>query len=214
MNSELPAYSGRVRVKICGITSPHDGVTAAQLGADSIGLNFFAPSPRFVAPDVARAICFALPPFINRVALFVNEERERVLEVLDVVPADTLQFHGDETAQYCESFGLPYIKSVGVKPGIDVAAQIAQYRSAAGILLDSHDRVRWGGTGEAFDWALIPGERHTPLILAGGLNAENVAQAIQTVRPDAVDVSGGVEREKGIKDPSRIEAFIRGIRSV
>ena len=127
---------------------------------------------------------------------------------------DTLQFHGDETPEFCNSFGLPYVKSIGVKPGLDVAAAMASYGGASAVLLDQHDRVQWGGTGEAFDWALVPGERHRPMVLAGGLTPDNVCGAIRQVKPDAIDVSGGVEREKGIKDAALIAAFMRGVNRV
>jgi phosphoribosylanthranilate isomerase len=204
----------RVRVKICGITRVEDGQAAADAGADAIGLVFFPPSPRAVSRAQARLICMNLPPFVNRVGLFVNEDRETIEQTLADVPIDTLQFHGDETPEYCASFGVPYVKSVGVKPGVDVRHQMALYHTASAVLLDQHDRVRWGGTGETFDWALVPGERPVPLILAGGLTDENVANAVRTVGPDAVDVSGGVECSKGIKDAARIQAFIRGLQGV
>lgn len=204
----------RVRVKFCGITRVEDALSAARLGADAIGLVFYAPSPRAVSQADARAICLALPPFVNRVALFVNAEVAAVRDVLAAVPVDTLQFHGDETEAYCAAFGLPYVKAIGVRPGLDVASEIARYASASGVLLDQHDRVRWGGTGEAFDWALVPGERARPLVLAGGLTPDNVAEAVRRVRPDAVDVSGGVERARGVKDPALMDAFMRGLNRV
>ncbi|NKC14996.1 MAG: phosphoribosylanthranilate isomerase [Gammaproteobacteria bacterium] len=212
----------RVRVKICGLTRPGDAIAAAQAGADAIGLVFYPASPRAVSVAIARAICAVLPPFVSRAALFVNESAQRVEQVLAEVPIDTLQFHGDETSEYCASFGVPFVKAIGVKAGVDVAEEMARFETASGILLDSHDRVRRGGTGRAFDWALIPGKQpaeqpraqHPPIILAGGLNPVNVAAAVRTVQPYAVDVSGGVEREKGIKDAALIAAFMRGVNRV
>ena len=212
--TEIRAKIRRTRVKICGITQPEHGVCAAESGADAIGLVFYPPSARAVDIRVAATICAALPPFVSRVALFVNAPVEDVRRVLDACPIDTLQFHGDEEAQYCASFGVPYVKSIGVKPGVDVVAMVNRYPDASGVLLDQHDRVNWGGTGRAFDWALVPGERVKPTILAGGLTPDNVAEAVRTVRPEAVDVSGGVEASKGVKDAEKIKAFIRGVESV
>tara|TARA_B100000676_G_C18026377_1_gene815851 strand:- start:591 stop:1211 length:621 start_codon:yes stop_codon:yes gene_type:complete len=204
----------RVRVKICGIKSPEDGLVAAHAGADAIGLNFFPPSPRYVEPERARDIAQALPAYVNRVALFVNEPTETVERVLARVPVDTLQFHGDETPEFCSQFGMPYVKSVGVRARRDIELAAEQYVDATALLLDQFDRERWGGTGELFDWTLIPGERRMPIVLAGGLTADNVAEALRVVRPYAVDVSGGVESERGVKDPAKIEQFLRGVMSV
>ena len=204
----------RVRVKICGIKSPEDGLVAAHAGADAIGLNFFPPSPRYVEPERARDIAQALPAYVNRVALFVNEPTETVERVLARVPVDTLQFHGDETPEFCRQFGMPYVKSVGVRARRDIELAAEQYVDATALLLDQFDRERWGGTGKLFDWTLIPGERRMPIVLAGGLTADNVAEALRVVRPYAVDVSGGVESERGVKDPAKIEQFLRGVMSV
>ena len=204
----------RVRVKICGIKSPEDGLVAAHAGADAIGLNFFPLSPRYVEPERARDIAQALPAYVNRVALFVNEPTETVERVLARVPVDTLQFHGDETPEFCSQFGMPYVKSVGVRARRDIELAAEQYVDATALLLDQFDRERWGGTGELFDWTLIPGERRMPIVLAGGLTADNVAEALRVVRPYAVDVSGGVESERGVKDPAKIEQFLRGVMSV
>ena len=204
----------RVRVKICGIKSPEDGLVAAHAGADAIGLNFFPPSPRYVEPERARDIAQALPAYVNRVALFVNEPTETVERVLARVPVDTLQFHGDETPEFCSQFGMPYVKSVGVRARRDIELAAEQYVDATALLLDQFDRERWGDTGELFDWTLIPGERRMPIVLAGGLTADNVAEALRVVRPYAVDVSGGVESERGVKDPAKIEQFLRGVMNV
>ncbi|NWB89970.1 phosphoribosylanthranilate isomerase [Pseudomonas agarici] len=202
-----------VRSKICGITRIEDALAAVEAGADAIGLVFYAQSPRAVTFQRARAIIAALPPFVTTVGLFVNVSRCELGEILDAVPLDTLQFHGDETREQCEGFHRPYIKALRVKPGDDIAAACQAYPSASAILLDSYVEGVPGGTGEAFDWSLVPQGLSKPIILAGGLDAQNVADAIAQVRPYAVDTSGGVERSKGIKDPAKIKAFIQAVRA-
>ncbi|GAD63668.1 phosphoribosylanthranilate isomerase [Aquipseudomonas alcaligenes] len=201
-----------VRVKICGITRLEDALAAAAAGADAIGLVFYAKSPRAVDIEQARAILAALPPFVTSVGLFVDAERSELERILASVPLDLLQFHGDESVQQCEAFGRPYIKALRVKAGDDIAAQVARYPSAQGILLDAYVEGVPGGTGEAFDWSLIPQALSKPLILAGGLRPDNVAEAVSRVRPYAVDVSGGVEASKGVKDVEKVGAFIRAAR--
>ncbi len=201
----------RTRVKICGITRPEDGVMTARLGADAIGLVFYPPSPRFVNPEQARRIIMALPPFITTVGLFVNAEPAAVRAVLSVVPLTLLQFHGDEEPDYCAAFGWPYLKAVPMGAGADVYDYEQRFATAAGLLLDSHGGAQTGGSGRGFDWARIPAERHKPLILAGGLHPGNVAAAIRQVRPEAVDVSSGVEAAKGVKDGALIRAFLQGV---
>jgi phosphoribosylanthranilate isomerase len=201
-----------VRVKICGITRVEDALAAAKAGADAIGLVFYAKSPRAVDIEQARAILAALPPFVTTVGLFVDAERSELERILASVPLDLLQFHGDESVQQCEAFGRPYIKALRVKAGDDIAAQVARYPSAQGILLDAYVEGVPGGTGEAFDWSLIPQALSKPLILAGGLRPDNVAEAVSRVRPYAVDVSGGVEASKGVKDVEKVGAFIRAAR--
>ena len=201
-----------VRVKICGITRVEDALAAAAAGADAIGLVFYAKSPRAVDIEQARAILAALPPFVTSVGLFVDAERSELERILASVPLDLLQFHGDESVQQCEAFGRPYIKALRVKAGDDIAAQVARYPSAQGILLDAYVEGVPGGTGEAFDWSLIPQTLSKPLILAGGLRPDNVAEAVSRVRPYAVDVSGGVEASKGVKDVEKVGAFIRAAR--
>ena len=201
-----------VRVKICGITRVEDALAAAAAGADAIGLVFYAKSPRAVDIEQARAILAALPPFVTTVGLFVDAERSELERILASVPLDLLQFHGDESVQQCEAFGRPYIKALRVKAGDDIAAQVARYPSAQGILLDAYVEGVPGGTGEAFDWSLIPQTLSKPLILAGGLRPDNVAEAVSRVRPYAVDVSGGVEASKGVKDVEKVDAFIRAAR--
>ncbi|MDC7825451.1 phosphoribosylanthranilate isomerase [Pseudomonas sp. BLCC-B13] len=201
-----------VRVKICGITRVEDALAAVAAGADAIGLVFYAKSPRAVDIEQARAILAALPPFVTSVGLFVDAERSELERILASVPLDLLQFHGDESVQQCEAFGRPYIKALRVKAGDDIAAQVARYPSAQGILLDAYVEGVPGGTGEAFDWSLIPQALSKPLILAGGLRPDNVAEAVSRVRPYAVDVSGGVEASKGVKDVEKVGAFIRAAR--
>jgi phosphoribosylanthranilate isomerase len=197
-----------VRSKICGITRIEDALAAAEAGADAIGLVFYAKSPRAVNVQQAREIIRALPPFVTTVGLFVNASRCELTEILEAVPLDLLQFHGDETPADCEGYNRPYIKALRVRPGDDLEAACKLYASASGILLDTYVAGVPGGTGEAFDWSLVPARLSKPIILAGGLSPANVAQAIARVQPWAVDVSGGVEQSKGIKDHARIRAFI------
>jgi len=202
-----------VRSKICGITRVEDALAAADAGADAIGLVFYAKSPRAVSVPQARAIVAALPPFVTTVGLFVNASRCELNEILEAVPLDLLQFHGDETASDCAGYHRPYIKALRVRPGEDVRARCAEYPQAAGILLDTFVAGVPGGTGEAFDWRLVPEDPGCPIILAGGLTPENVTAAIRQVRPWAVDVSGGVEAQKGIKDAEKVRAFVAAVRA-
>ncbi|BBR53144.1 MULTISPECIES: phosphoribosylanthranilate isomerase [Pseudomonas] len=201
-----------VRSKICGITRIEDALAAAEAGADAIGLVFYAKSPRAVDVRQARAIIAELPPFVTTVGLFVNASRCELNEILEVVPLDLLQFHGDETPADCEGYHRPWIKALRVRPGDDLHAACQHYAGARGILLDTYVPGVPGGTGEAFDWSLVPASLSKPIILAGGLSADNVGQAIAQVRPYAVDVSGGVEQAKGIKDAAKIEAFMRAVK--
>lgn len=204
----------RTRIKICGITRPQDGQDAAQLGADAIGLVFYAPSPRAVNVEQATAICDALPPFVTRVGLFVNADRNEINTVLAEVPLDLLQFHGDETPADCEGYDRPYIKALRMAADVDVMAEAEAYERAAGILFDSYEAGVPGGTGQTFDWQRVPAGIKQPVILAGGLNPRNVATAVERVRPYAVDVSGGVETAKGIKDKGKMTAFINEVLRV
>jgi len=204
----------RTRVKICGITRPEDGSEAARLGADAIGLVFYAPSPRAVTVAQAQAVCAALPPFVSVVGLFVDAPAAEVLEVLQAVPLDVLQFHGDEAPAYCAAFGRPYLKALRMRDGLDVAAEARRYAEAQGLLLDTYVAGAAGGTGQAFDWRRVPQGLEQPLILAGGLTPDNVAAAITIARPYGVDVSGGVEQAKGIKSAAKMAAFMRGVESV
>lgn len=201
------------RVKICGITRSQDALAAARAGADAIGLVFAPESPRRVTLAQAVAIAQALPPFVSTVALFVNAERAEVEAVLEGLRPDLLQFHGDETPEYCASFGVPYIKAVRIRPGLDLLQFEAAHGGARGLLLDAYHPQRHGGTGERFDWNLIPAGLTKPVILAGGLTPDNVAEAIRSVRPWAVDVSSGVEASPGIKDRAAIGRFIQEVRN-
>ena len=202
-----------VRSKICGITRIEDALAAVAAGADAIGFVFYAKSPRAVTAVQARAIIAALPPFVTTVGLFVNASACELNETLDALTLDLLQFHGDETPEQCEGYHRPYIKALRVKAGDDIAGACNAYASASGILLDAYVEGVPGGTGQAFDWSLIPQDLSRPIILAGGLTVDNVAQAIAQVRPYAVDVSGGVEKSKGIKDHDKIRAFMRNVRA-
>ncbi|WP_268797220.1 phosphoribosylanthranilate isomerase [Pseudomonas huanghezhanensis] len=200
-----------VRSKICGITRIEDALAAVEAGADAIGFVFYAKSPRGVTAQQAKAIIAALPPFISTVGLFVNASACELNETLDAVPLDLLQFHGDETPEQCDGYHRPFIKALRVKAGDDIAAACRQYANASGILLDTYVEGVPGGTGETFDWALIPKGLSKPIILAGGLTSANVSQAIAQVHPYAVDVSGGVEQARGIKDHDKIRAFMSAV---
>ena len=202
------------RIKICGITRAEDALAAARSGADAIGLVFYQRSPRHVSVAQAEQLAEALPPFVTVVGLFVNAEAAFVREVLASVPLDMLQFHGDETPEYCEQFDRPYLKAIRVKAGVDLLQCASDFRSAKGLLLDAHVEGIPGGTGTAFDWALIPKQLPLPVILSGGLDAENVAAAIKQVQPYAVDVSSGVEAGKGIKDAAKVAAFINEVKQI
>jgi phosphoribosylanthranilate isomerase len=201
-----------VRSKICGITRIEDALVAVAAGADALGLVFYAKSPRAVTIEQARAIIAAVPPFVTMVGLFVDASRRELNEVLDALPLDLLQFHGDETPADCAGYHRPYIKALRVKSGDDIAQLAAPYAQASGILLDTFVPGIPGGTGAAFDWSLVPRNMSKPVILAGGLTAQNVFAAIEQVRPYAVDVSGGVEASKGIKDADKVNAFLRQVR--
>lgn len=209
----------KTRAKICGVTTPEHALAASKAGADAIGLVFYDPSPRSL--DIARAaeITCRVPAFVSVVGLFVNPEASWVREVLARVPLDLLQFHGDEEAAFCGQFGRRWIKAVRVRRREDIEAAFRTYHNASGLLVDAYDPNLFGGTGNGFDWALIPEQRPLPVILAGGLTPANVGRAIEQVRPWAVDVSGGVEHEgplatKGFKDVSRINEFMREVQRV
>ena len=201
------------RIKICGITRIEDALAAAHLGADAIGLVFYPGSPRAVTPEQARAIIDALPPFVVPVGLFVNAGVETVRDTLAAAPLQLLQFHGEETPDFCAAFGRPFLRAVRVRPGTDLLQYAREFHAAKGLLLDAWVEGVHGGTGATFDWSLIPRDLPAPVVLSGGLNPDNVEQAVRRVRPWAVDVSSGVESAKGIKDAAKIEAFINGVRN-
>lgn len=201
----------RTRAKICGITRVEDALSAIEHGADAIGLVFYPPSPRHVSVAQAAEISAALPPFVAVVALFVNPKKAEVTDVLSQVRVDLLQFHGDEDEAACSQYRLPYLKAVRVKESTNLIQYAQTYSSAKALLLDAYSERAVGGTGQTFDWRLIPKNMPLPIVLAGGLTSENVAEAIQQVRPYAVDVSGGVEQSKGVKDSAKIAAFMSAV---
>ena len=209
----------RTRVKICGITRIEDAQAAIGAGADALGFVFYEPSSRFVELEAARNIAASLSPLVTLVGLFVNAKPEVIERVLDMVPIQLLQFHGNESAEFCQQFNRPYIKAFrvgteladGALSGERLSQEMAAHSGAQGLLLDSFRKGMAGGTGTGFDWSLIPA-MNKPLLLAGGLQPENVADAISQVRPFAVDVSGGVESAPGLKDAGRIRAFFEQVR--
>jgi phosphoribosylanthranilate isomerase len=200
-------------VKICGMGRVDDALAAARAGAHAIGLVFYKPSPRYVTPEQARDIIRALPPFVTPVGLFVDATEEEVRKTIAVAPVALLQFHGAEKAAFCRKFGLPYIKAIRVQPGTDLLQYARDFHDAKALLLDAFVAGTHGGTGQSFDWSLVPRDFPLPVILSGGLNPANVAGAIRQMRPWAVDVSSGVETAPGIKDAERIAAFIAGVRN-
>ena len=199
-------------VKICGITRLEDALAAARAGAHAIGLVFYAGSPRCVTPARASEIIRATPSFVTRVGLFVNASAAEVRSVVAEAPVELLQFHGQETPDFCRQFGRPFVKAVRVDPGVDLLQYARAYRDAQALLLDAFVEGLHGGSGVTFDWNLIPRNLALPVILSGGLTAENVTEAVRRVRPLAVDVSSGVESAKGVKDASKIAAFMKGVR--
>jgi phosphoribosylanthranilate isomerase len=202
------------RIKICGITREQDLRAVANSGADALGLVFYEKSPRHVSAQQAALLARAVPPFVTVVGLFVNPSVDYVRQVLANIALDVLQFHGEESPEFCVQFGKPYLKAIRVKAGVDLVECASRYASAQGLLLDAFVEGTQGGTGESFDWALIPHNLPLPVILSGGLHAGNVAAAIKQVRPYAVDVSSGVEAGKGIKDAAKIAAFINEVKQI
>ena len=202
------------RIKICGITRVEDVLAAAYSGADALGLVFYDKSPRYVTLKQAVLLAAAIPPFVTRVGLFVNPSAEAVHEILQQVPLDMLQFHGEEEPKFCAQFDRPYLKAVRVKNGVNLVQCAARYKDAQGLLLDAFIEGTHGGTGVSFDWTLIPHNLSRPVVLSGGLHVNNVADAIKQVRPWAVDVSSGVEAAKGIKDAAKIAAFINEVKKI
>ena len=190
-----------------------DALAAARAGAHAIGLVFYEPSPRYVTPARAAEIVRVLPPFITTVGLFVDAPAEAVRAVLGQVPVQLLQFHGAEAAGFCRQFGRPYVKTVRMRPGVDLLQYARDYHDAKALLLDSYVEGLHGGSGAAFDWSRVPEGLPLPVILSGGLTAESVGDAVRRVHPSAVDVSSGVESARGVKDAARIAAFIKGVRN-
>ncbi len=203
----------RTRIKICGLTRPEDARAAAALGVDALGLVFYAPSPRAVDVERARAVVDALPPFVTRVGLFVDAPAAQVRSLLEVLPLDLLQFHGDESPDYCAQFGRPWLKAIRMRADVDLQREAARYAAATGLLLDAYRAGTPGGTGESFAWSRVPRDLPLPVVLAGGLDASNVGEAIATAHPYAVDVSGGVEAAKGIKDAAKMAALVEAVRA-
>lgn len=202
----------RTRVKICGLCSVDNALQAVSAGADAIGLVFYPKSPRNVTLEQAADICRALPPFVSKVALVVNPTVELVQQIIEQVGVDVVQFHGEETQAFCESFGVPWYKAIRVKNQQAVDQALSEFDRANALLLDAYVAGVPGGTGESFDWALVP-QNGPSIILAGGLDEQNVAKAISVAHPYAVDVSGGVEIDKGVKDPVKMQAFVEQVLS-
>ena len=201
----------RTRVKICGIKTPEVAHATACFGADAIGMVFYNESPRAVNLEQASEICKILPPFISKVGLFVDADKNEIDEILNTLSLDLLQFHGSEAPDFCRSFNFPYIKAVRMQDGVDLQYFVSEYNDARALLLDTHVESKYGGTGKVFDWSMIPLNPDKPIILAGGLNSGNVKEAIRMIKPYAVDVSGGVESGEGIKDIRKIEQFIHEV---
>lgn len=206
------AISKAVRCKICGITRVEDALAAVDAGADAIGLVFYPPSPRAVSLKQAQQICAALPPFVTTTALFVDAQVDEVNRVLDDLPIDLLQFHGHESAQYCAGFSRPYIKAIAMQVDTDLHRLSQTYAEAKALLLDTYKPGIPGGTGERFNWDWVDNACGKPLILAGGLTPQNVAQALHETQVYGVDVSGGVEAAKGIKCETKIHQFIQNAK--
>lgn len=204
--------SFRTRAKICGITRVEDASAAVNAGADALGFVFYQASSRYIQAHQAAKITQQLAPFVSKVALFVNPSREEVDVVLNAFSVDVIQFHGDEDEAFCQSFNTPYIKAIRMQQQTDISQCAKTYHSAAALLLDAFDQAQFGGTGETFDWALLPENCSLPLILAGGLGPNNVCQAIQHTQPYAVDVSSGVEKSKGVKDHRLIKQFMQEVK--
>ena len=207
----------RTRIKYCGITRQQDALQAVNLGVDALGFVFYAPSPRNIEIKQAAEIINQLPAFVTTVGLFVNASETLFEQVLKLIPIDVLQFHGDESAEECERiadrYTRSYIKAIRMKPDVDLQATASNYSSASALLLDTYSKGVPGGTGEVFDWDRIPATLSKPVILAGGLSVDNVAKAIKSARPYAVDVSGGIEQSKGIKDAAKMAAFVKEVNN-
>lgn len=199
------------KIKICGITQVDIARAFADLPIDAIGLVFYEKSPRFVDIKLASRIIAVLPPFINRVGLFVNAKPKFIHQIINAVPLDTLQFHGDETPSQCSQYPLPFLRALRIQSGTNLSQLAQNYHQASGLVLDTHCKKKFGGTGTSFDWSLAQANLPLPIILAGGLTPANVTQAITQVKPYGVDVSSGVEMQKGIKDLDKIKQFVSNV---
>ena len=202
----------RTRIKICGLKDAEMARHASRCGADAVGINFHKPSPRYAELEQAAAVAQALPPYVMAVGLFVNLPADEIRAIMARVPLQMLQFQGDEPPDFCESFAMPYVRAVRMEEGTDLLEYGRRFSRARALLLDAHVPGLAGGTGRTFDWKAIPRDLPIPVILSGGLTPENVGRAVREVKPWAVDVSSGVEAERGVKDPRKIEEFIRSVR--
>lgn len=206
----------RTRIKICGITRPEDAEAAARFGADAIGMVFHPSSTRAIDVHRARDIVHVVPPFVSTVALVVNPLREDVERIIDAIHPSFIQFHGDETPEFCAQFGVPFLRAIRMgEPGktVDLVKCRNDFHAASALLLDAYVIGAAGGTGQAFDWRQIPAALRPGIVLAGGLRPDNVEMAVEQVRPWAVDVSSGVEGStKGIKEHTRLREFIEAVR--
>jgi len=200
------------RVKFCGFTHQDDVAQAVALGADALGFVFYGPSSRYVSPEHAQTLTRSVPAFVTRVGLFVNEEAETVQRIFEIARLNLIQYHGEESPEFCDAIGLPYIKAFRVRKGMDLRTEMDRYPNASGFLLDAYVKGQPGGTGERFDWELIP-QSHAPIILAGGLTPDNAKDAIDQVAPWALDVSGGIETKPGRKDPDKMTRFMNACRN-
>ena len=200
------------RVKFCGLTHEEDIARAVKLGVDALGFVFYAPSSRSVAPDHAAMLTSSVPAFVTRVGLFVNEQPAIIQNIFERTRLNLIQYHGDETPEFCDAVGLPFIKAFRVRPEIDIQTEMERYPNASGFLLDAYVKGQPGGTGERFDWGMIP-QSNAPIILAGGLSPDNAKDAIEQVAPWALDVSGGIETKPGRKDPDKMLRFMNACRN-
>ena len=200
------------RVKFCGLTHEEDIAQAVKLGVDALGFVFYAPSSRSVAPDHAAMLTSSVPAFVTRVGLFVNEQPAVIQNIFERTRLNLIQYHGDETPEFCDAVGLPFIKAFRVRPGVDIQTEMERYPNASGFLLDAYVKGQPGGTGERFDWGMIP-QSNAPIILAGGLSPDNAKDAIEQVAPWALDVSGGIETKPGRKDPDKMARFMNACRN-
>ncbi len=200
------------RVKFCGFTEENDVDQAVALGVDALGFVFYEPSSRYVTPEHAANLTRSVPAFVTRVGLFVNEQADSIKRIFETARLNLIQYHGEETPEFCDTVGLPYIKAFRVQQGMDLQAEMDRYPNASGFLLDAYVKGQPGGTGERFDWGLIP-QSHAPIILAGGLTPDNAKDAIEQVAPWALDVSGGIETKPGRKDPDKMARFMEACRN-